>query len=1215
MMAINAFDWSKMKKILIITAVLITAVSLFAQSGSAEITDIDKATDCEHIYTTVCVFDSNGRYMPDLSLSNFSFSENGTPVVPPDIVLLNSCEHASVDIALLLDFSGSMDDAIADFSLALSTFTDGLSDIDYRICAAIFNGCPEDPDGIRHMVVTDFSAAPPCTVGSDTWADNPADFSKLYQAAMLFYTLPWSARGSGWEDQYGALWWAVDTLDWRPSCRKVVVMFTDEEVQVETAPCNPYFDFSDSSLYQIMGYCEDESVTFFAVCPPDSQMQWYPLSGDSPDRAFYSGYRTLAESTGGIWSNIYDSSYTTMVGSLAAAIENIPCCYEFEYSTSKFCELADVNLEVGVYVGSDYIGSDDSFYLSFCEPHIEVLIPSPCGGITTCDDQWIKVLHDNANFGALSSYELNIADGGVAVGYATSIAGDTMFFFPDTIFSHRDTVVFEFPELLNSWGCIGSAPPCTFFVDLEPPTMTSHIPAEGETLFISDIDISAALADDFSGINGASVPGNIVITMGEDTLAMSPPIWSISGDSVIVSVDSIFAARSGSVTVCVSGLYDSPTYDYCPPNEMAPACWSFFVAAARRAVGFPIMFAAPCETVYIPLSIDGLELSIIGSATMSFLVDPDVLTPLSVVTSGALSDGWVVSDVEIDTATGSVSATISGTPLSGGAGGDFLFLKARVNCDAFGGDYTDLDIVDFDFNSGFPEVDWTDGFFYVTLTPEVFSCDLYLNKAISPNEFDRVVTFGASWGATDSYDSGIDIIDVPPPDWMVDGRFAFDDAGYPHIAGLLRDIRYPMPPASWHLATFDEPNGTIRWHPSDLPEGEFRMEHTIDMKRDSSATYGLDDTLLIEWYFPELAPAEMSIAIGWNMVSCPVLPTEMPADRVFDTDIGVFRYLPALRTYRRADLVQEGEGYWIWSDSAYSVMTAGGRLDRYSRSVFAGWNLIGAPASPISVSDIDISPSGGILGDIYSWDGTAYYPADSLRPGRAYWLLTSRDGVLEVPSGSRRRSKASPRAEWEAEIEVASENRSEQLYIAYSAASGERLSEGDVAIPPLPPSGEPTIASLLADGIALTRDLSGGTWRLSVDEPAAITFDIPEGVQLTLDGRPIRVGETNIDRGLYKIEYAPMLPERLSIIGCVPNPFNARTEIVVALPSAASLKIDIFDISGRSVRSISRKGSAGIVRVVWDGLSDSGAPLSSGLYLVRVRADDEAAFSRAMLIK
>ncbi|MCD6501126.1 T9SS type A sorting domain-containing protein, partial [bacterium] len=191
----------------------------------------------------------------------------------------------------------------------------------------------------------------------------------------------------------------------------------------------------------------------------------------------------------------------------------------------------------------------------------------------------------------------------------------------------------------------------------------------------------------------------------------------------------------------------------------------------------------------------------------------------------------------------------------------------------------------------------------------------------------------------------------------------------------------------------------------------------------------------------------------------------------------------------------------------------------------------------------------------------------------------------------------------------------EQLYIAYSAASGEGLSEGDIAIPPLPPSGEPTIASLLADGIALARDLSGGTWRLSVDEPAAITFDIPEGIQLTLDGRPIRVGETNIDRGLYKIEYAPMLPERLSIIGCVPNPFNARTEIVVALPSAASLKIDIFDISGRSVRSISRKGSAGIVRVVWDGLSDSGAPLSSGLYLVRVRADDEAAFSRAMLIK
>ena len=1107
-----------------------------------------------------------------------------------------------------------MDAAVTDFSMALSEFTDEFIGLDYRICAAIFNGCPEHTRGIRHIVFTDFSAAPPCTIGTDMWADNSSDFYKLFQAVMFYFTLPISLRGSGWEDQYGALWWAIDTLDWRPGCRKVVVMFTDEEVQVGTAPCLPYFDYSDSSLYQIMEYCLEESVTFFAVCPPDSGMRWYPLSGDSPDRAYYSGYRTLAESTGGIWSNIYDSSYTAMVGSLAMAIGNVSCCYEFEYITSKFCELVDVTLDVGVDIGSDYIGIDDSFYQSFCEPRIDVLIPSPCGGITSCDNQWVKVYHNNAIYGALSSYDFDLLLGGAEIDCAVSIAGDTLFFFPDTIFSHRDTVVFEFPELANSWGCPGSSPPCTFYVDLEPPVITSHIPADGETLFISDVNIYATLDDDFSGIAGASVPGNIVVTMDGDTISTSPPIWEIA-DSVSVSIDSFFVMRSGIVSVCVSGIYDSPTYDYCPPNEMSPACWQFFVAAVRREVGFPIMTAAPCETVYIPLSIDGLELSVIGSASMEFRIDRDILTPLDVVTSGALSDGWVIDSVELETASGDIYAEISGTPLSSGPGGDFLFLKVVVNCDAFGGDYTDLEIGDLEFNSGFPEVEWTDGFLYVTLTPEVFSCDLYLNKAISPNEFDRVVTFGATWGAGDSYDSGFDIIDVPPPDWMVDGRFAFEDAGYPHIAGLLRDIRYPEPPAAWRLATFDEPDGTIRWNTCDLPEGEFRIDGVIDMKRDSSTTYSLDDTLLIEWYFPELTHAEMSIVHGWNMVSCPVLPTEVPADRVFGAELGVYRYLSVHRTYRRADLVQEGEGYWIWSSTAYSLMTAGGRLNRYSRPVFVGWNLIGATALPVSISDIEISPSGGILGDIYAWDGTGYYPADSLRPGRAYWLLSSRDGVLEVPSDSRRKEATAPQVEWEAEIEVISGECSSSLSLAFSPGIGECLSDGDVAIPPVPPDGGMPDAFLVADGLPLVRDISGGQWQLRIGDASKISFDIPESVTLTSNGAPIGPGWIKLAPGLYKIEVASMLPDKFSIIGCVPNPFNARTDIVVAMPRANQLKLDIFDISGRSIRSINNGKSEGIVHIVWDGLSNNGTQLSSGLYLIRARAGESVVFSRAMLIK
>ncbi|MCK5833127.1 T9SS type A sorting domain-containing protein [bacterium] len=1198
-----------------ILAALIAAISIFAQSGDVQIEEIIKSDDCETIYTMVCVFDSLGRYTPELELEDFSFSENGTPVVPPSIRQLNECPAPYIDIVLLMDFSGSMDDDVSTFSSALSIFTAGLAGIDYRICIAIFNGCPAEINGLRHMVLTDFSAAPPCTVGTDMWADNPTDFYMLFQATLFYYSLPWALRGSGHEDQYGALHWIIDTLDWRPGCHKAVVMFTDEEVQIVSPPCLPYYDYSDSSLYQIMDYCSSDSVTFFAVCPPDSDMEWYPLSGDSPDRAYYAGYRVLAESTGGIWSDLYDAEYSAMVESLGLALGNIPCCYEFEYLTSKFCELTDVIFNVVVENSVDFIGWDDSTYNSFCEPRIDILMPSPCGGITSCANQWIKVLHTNPEYGYITDYNLGIKVDGIEVAFDVSIAGDTMFFFPETTFAHRDTVVFEFVELVNNWGCIGVESPCTFYVDLQPPELIYHYPSEDDTLFVGEVSISANLIDEFSGISPLSIPARIDVTMDSDTLDTSGPIWTLHEDTAIVSIDTVIIERSGVIRVCISELFDSPDYCYCSPNQMEPTCWEFFAAAASREVGFPIMFGAPCDTVLIPLSIDGLEMSVIGSAEMTFTVDPNVLIPLGLVTSGTLTDGWLVDTIDIDEETGLVSATIIGAPLSSGSGGDFLFLRAIVNCDALGGQYTSIDITGFEFNLGFPLVETSDGFFYVTLTPEVFTCDLYLNRTHLPNHFDRVVTFGATWGAGDSYDYGIDIIDVPAPDWMVDGRFVFDDAAYPHIAGLLRDIRCPFPPRAWNLATFDEPNGTIHWNPADLPEGEFRLEGIVDMKRDSTATYGLNDTLLIEWFFPEFTYCSLTVHNGWNMVSSPVLPTVVPAQEVFNTMLSVYRYSNEMASYRNAELIQEGQGYWIWADSSYAIMTVGGRLDSYSRIVFNGWNLIGAPFEAVSISEIEIFPSGGIIGDIFAWDGSEYYSTDSLRPGCAYWLLSSSDGILEVPFDGSRKFQPKIPIEWTGTIEIIADGEMATLSIAYSPMSNSDLCSGDIAIPPLTPYSSERIATLIKGDIQLSTSASDGEWTILLREEAIIRINVPVMGEMFIDDKRVNDNPVSIGVGLHKLKFKNILPEEMTLIGCYPNPFNTTATILLTLPSEKGVRLEVFDISGRRVNSFDREMSAGLNRITWDGLADDGSQLPSGLYLFRAATGVDEDIIMGMLIK
>jgi len=71
-----------------------------------------------------------------------------------------------------------------------------------------------------------------------------------------------------------------------------------------------------------------------------------------------------------------------------------------------------------------------------------------------------------------------------------------------------------------------------------------------------------------------------------------------------------------------------------------------------------------------------------------------------------------------------------------------------------------------------------------------------------------------------------------------------------------------------------------------------------------------------------------------------------------------------------------------------------------------------------------------------------------------------------------------------------------------------------------------------------------------------------------------------------------------------PNPFNPKTTIRYGLATPASVRMDIYDISGKFVRTlVHNHQDAGFYQVQWDGRNQSGKALSSGLYLYRLQAD------------
>ena len=75
-------------------------------------------------------------------------------------------------------------------------------------------------------------------------------------------------------------------------------------------------------------------------------------------------------------------------------------------------------------------------------------------------------------------------------------------------------------------------------------------------------------------------------------------------------------------------------------------------------------------------------------------------------------------------------------------------------------------------------------------------------------------------------------------------------------------------------------------------------------------------------------------------------------------------------------------------------------------------------------------------------------------------------------------------------------------------------------------------------------------------------------------------------------------PERFVLEGNYPNPFNPTTTIRYSLPEAATVTLEVFDVTGRSIRKlVNETQAAGEHTVSFDAGS-----LPSGVYMYRLEA-------------
>lgn len=74
-----------------------------------------------------------------------------------------------------------------------------------------------------------------------------------------------------------------------------------------------------------------------------------------------------------------------------------------------------------------------------------------------------------------------------------------------------------------------------------------------------------------------------------------------------------------------------------------------------------------------------------------------------------------------------------------------------------------------------------------------------------------------------------------------------------------------------------------------------------------------------------------------------------------------------------------------------------------------------------------------------------------------------------------------------------------------------------------------------------------------------------------------------------------------------PNPFNPRTTIRFELPYDKQVRLVIYDVLGRQVRTLyNSTAAAGVHAFTWNGTNDDGIPVAAGLYIYRLEVWEDA---------
>jgi hypothetical protein len=105
--------------------------------------------------------------------------------------------------------------------------------------------------------------------------------------------------------------------------------------------------------------------------------------------------------------------------------------------------------------------------------------------------------------------------------------------------------------------------------------------------------------------------------------------------------------------------------------------------------------------------------------------------------------------------------------------------------------------------------------------------------------------------------------------------------------------------------------------------------------------------------------------------------------------------------------------------------------------------------------------------------------------------------------------------------------------------------------------------------------------------------------------------------GMTGCEEAPLATvSRGAFLTSAPNPFSSDTRVLVRVDTPGEVRLTIYDACGRLVRSLAAlQAGPDVSSLVWDGRSDTGLDLPSGVYFCRLEGPGEPVARKILLLR